>query len=193
MNFSINNKYFNILEKKIESKNVKVAIVGMGYVGLPLAISFANAGIEVLGIDIDTQKVKIINSGKSPIKLIPNETLGNLVKKRKFSVSDQFLGIKKCDAIIICVPTPLNKHREPNLSFITSTLNSIKKYIVKGQILSLESTTYPETTEEIILPFIQKQNLTIGEEFFLVYSPERQDPGREDYTTETIPRVSYIS
>ena len=189
MNFSNNNKYFSILEEKIESKNIKVAIVGMGYVGLPLALSFVNAGIEVLGIDIDAQKIKIINSGKSPLKQIPHETVEYLVTKGQFTVSEQFLGIQKCDAVIICVPTPLNKHREPDLSFITSTLKSIKKHLIKGQILSLESTTYPETTEEIILPFIQEQNLTIGEEFFLVYSPERQDPGREDFTTETIPKV----
>ena len=177
------------LSQKIITKKLTVCIIGLGYVGLPLALTYAEKGIKVIGIDIDTNKLNLINSGKSYIHHIDNSRIEIALKKNNLIVTNEFSKIKKTDAIILCVPTPLNQNREPDLRFIRSTMQSILPFIKKGQILSLESTTYPGTTEEEIKPLIIKNGLKIGFEFFLVYSPEREDPGNKDFNTSNIPKV----
>ena len=161
----------------------------MGYVGLPLAIAYAESGFKVLGIDIDKNKINKINNSTSYINHISSEKLKTLVNSDFLKATDNFNEVKDLDAIILCLPTPLNKYREPDLSFIRSTLTSIEPYLKKGQVLSLESTTYPGTTKEELYPFIKKNGFNIGDNFFLVYSPEREDPGNNNFHTGNIPKV----
>ena len=181
-------EYINLLER-LNNKNALVAIIGMGYVGLPLAISYAETSYKVLGIDIDTNKVKKINNSESYINHISSEKIKNLVNQNLLKATTSFSEVKNADAIILCLPTPLNKYREPDLSFIRNTLNSIKPYLKNGQVLSLESTTYPGTTKEELFPFLTNLGFTIGKDFFLVYSPEREDPGNTKFNTSNIPKV----
>ena len=171
------------------SKKAKVCIVGLGYVGLPLALSFAEKGFEVIGIDIDSKKIQKINLGESYINHISSLRISSHVKKGKLIATNKFEKCNNVDAIIMCVPTPLNKYREPNLDFIKGTLSSIIPYLKEGQILSLESTTYPGTTKEEILPKLINKGLNVGNDFFLVYSPEREDPGNKQFTTANIPKI----
>ena len=166
-----------------------ISIIGLGYVGLPLMLTFAEKGCRVLGLDIDIDKVNSINQGKSYFKHINHNRILDLIEKNFIRASNDFSEVSKSDAIIICVPTPLNEFREPDLSFIKDTLKSIIPFLKKGQILSLESTTYPGTTEEIICSEIKSLGLKIGENFFVVYSPEREDPGNRDFNTSNIPKV----
>ena len=182
-------KEFNILKKLIETKNAYVGIIGLGYVGLPLAITFAESGFNVLGIDIDKKKIDCINGFKSYINHIANKKIENLVKRKKLQVTNEFKKVKKLDAIIICLPTPLNNHREPDLSYIINTMKIIKPFFREGQILSLESTTYPGTTKEELLPFIEDSGFKIGKNYFLIYSPEREDPGNKKFPTYNIPKI----
>ncbi|MBW3041833.1 UDP-N-acetyl-D-glucosamine dehydrogenase [Prochlorococcus marinus XMU1408] len=161
----------------------------MGYVGLPLSLSFAEKKFSVIGFDIDNKKIDSLNSGKSYIHHIKTNRIQNCVNKNLLKASSDFRIISEIDCIIICVPTPLNDHREPDLSYITTTLNSIAPYLRKSQILSLESTTYPGTTEEIIKPIVERSGLTIGEDFFVVYSPEREDPGNDNFNNKNTPKV----
>lgn len=177
----------NELLNKIKSKEAIISIVGLGYVGLPLLLRFANMGYRVLGIDIDDAKNGAINQGKSYIQHISSEQV-SAVKHLVHATSD-FSKVQEADAIILCVPTPLNKYREPDLSFVLNTTDMIVPYMRKGQMLSLESTTYPGTTVEEIRPRLEKEGLVVGEDIFLVFSPEREDPGNPNYTTETIPKV----
>tara|TARA_Y100000994_G_scaffold65786_1_gene53651 strand:- start:759 stop:2078 length:1320 start_codon:yes stop_codon:yes gene_type:complete len=177
------------LINSLKDKKVTIGIIGMGYVGLPLAITYAEAGYKVLGIDIDKNKVDKINKSLSYINHIPSEKLKNLVDSNFLQATNNFYEINNVDAIILCLPTPLNKYREPDLSYIRSTLNSIKPFFKKGQVLSLESTTYPGTTKEELYPFIKNAGFNIGEDFFLVYSPEREDPGNNNFHTGNIPKV----
>lgn len=176
------------LVSKLESKEAVIGIVGLGYVGLPLSLSFSESKYVVLGFDIDDKKVEMLNSGKSYIKHIPDESVKK-AHKNGFSATSDFSRIEEVDAIILCVPTPLNKYREPDLSYIVSTTERIIPYMRKGQILSLESTTYPGTTEEELIPRIERAGFKIGEDIFVVYSPEREDPGNQSYTTKSIPKV----
>lgn len=171
------------------SKKAKICIIGLGYVGLPLAISYAHEGFEVIGIDIDINKVRKINSGKSYINHIPSTKLSTFTQNKRLVATSEFNICKNVDAIIICVPTPLNKYREPNLNFIRGTLSSINDFLKKGQILSLESTTYPGTTKEEVLPKLKNKGFNVGKDFFLVYSPEREDPGNKEFTTANIPKI----
>ena len=177
------------LIKLLDEKQAKIGIIGLGYVGLPLSLTFAEQGYKVLGIDVDKSKVKLIKSGSSYLKHIEHRRVSNVFQKNNLNVTSDFKRVKDVDAIILCLPTPLNKFREPDLSFINQTLNSIKSYIRPGQVLSLESTTYPGTTEEVLKPILEKENLNIGEDYFLVYSPEREDPGNKDFNTSNIPKV----
>ena len=165
-----------------------VGVVGLGYVGLPLALRFAEAGVAVLGFDIDQAKVDALNSGKSYIKHIGNEAVA-LGKQRGLTATADFSRAGEPDALIICVPTPLNKYREPDLSFVTNTMDSLLPWLRKGQLVSLESTTYPGTTEEELKPRIESRGLVVGKDVFLVYSPEREDPGNASFRTQTIPKV----
>ena len=182
------NLYIKLLNS-LKEKKATIGIIGMGYVGLPLAIAYAESGFKVLGIDIDKNKIKKINNSTSYINHISSEKLKTLVNSDFLKATDNFKKVKELDAIILCLPTPLNKYREPDLSFIRTTLSSIEPYLKKGQILSLESTTYPGTTKEELYPFIKKNGFNIGENFFLVYSPEREDPGNNNFHTGNIPKV----
>ena len=177
-----------ILLEKFESKSAVIGIFGLGYVGLPLAIRFVEAGFNVIGFDIDEEKIINIESGKSYFKHIDDSKVATAISQGLSATTD-FSQLSQADALIICVPTPLNKSREPDLSFVTSTMDLMLPYLRAGQIVSLESTTYPGTTEEELLPRIESAGLVVGEDVFLVYSPEREDPGNPNFETRTIPKI----
>ena len=180
---------FLSLKELLTTKKATIGIVGMGYVGLPLALAYAKNGFKVVGLDIDEKKVKKINNSESYIKHIPNEEIYSYVSKGLIKATSNFEDSKNFDAIILCVPTPLNKYREPDLSFIRETTNSLLPFLKKGQILSLESTSYPGTTKEELMPLISAQGFDIGKDFFLIYSPEREDPGNKKFNTSNTPKV----
>ena len=169
---------------------MKIAIVGLGYVGLPLSFQFARSGVTVLGLDIDTAKVDSLNQGKSYIKHIPSESVAEIVRSGQFSASSDFSRIREVTAIIICVPTPLNKNREPDISYILETGKSIGRYLPKGCLVVLESTTYPGTTDEDLREVLEiGSGLEAGRDFHLAFSPEREDPGNPDSKVAIIPKV----
>lgn len=174
--------------EKFKQKEALVGIVGLGYVGLPLMLRYNSIGFRVLGIDIDEKKVTKLNAGESYIEHIPADKVA-LARQSGFEATTDFTRVSECDALILCVPTPLNKYREPDMSYVTNTTDALKPYLREGQIVSLESTTYPGTTEEELLPRVQEGGLVVGESIFLVYSPEREDPGNPDFETRTIPKV----
>ncbi len=174
--------------EKLNSKSATIGIIGLGYVGLPLMLRYSAIGFKVIGIDINQKKVDELNKGKSDIEHIPNASIAEAVSKG-FEATADFARATECDALIMCVPTPLNKYREPDLSFVVNTTNSLKPHLRSGQVVSLESTTYPGTTEEEILPRVEESGLQVGKDIFLVYSPEREDPGNPDFETRTIPKV----
>jgi UDP-N-acetyl-D-glucosamine dehydrogenase len=176
------------LISRIESRNAVVGIVGLGYVGLPLSLRYAEAGFRVLGIDIDAAKVEQLNHGASYIQHIAADTIA-AANAHGFEATVDFSRAAEADALIICVPTPLNAYREPDLSFVLATADALLPHIGPGQIVSLESTTYPGTTAEELAPRLQSRGLTIGEDVFLVFSPEREDPGNAHFDTRTIPKV----
>jgi UDP-N-acetyl-D-glucosamine dehydrogenase len=178
----------NSIIKKLNDKEAVIGIFGLGYVGLPLCIRYAEAGFKVLGFDIDPNKTEKINAGKSYIEHIRSGRVAE-ANKQGFEATTDFARAIETDALILCVPTPLNKYREPDLSFVTDTTDMVVPYLRKGQVLSLESTTYPGTTEEELLPRAESTGLTVGEDIFLVYSPEREDPGNPNFETRTIPKV----
>lgn len=177
-----------LLISKFASKEAIIGIVGLGYVGLPLMLRYNDIGFRVLGIDIDQTKVDHLNGGKSYIEHIPYEKVAKATQSG-FEATADFSRVAEADAIILCVPTPLNKYREPDMSFVIDTINAVKPYLREGQVVSLESTTYPGTTEEELLPRVQEGGLIVGKNIFLVYSPEREDPGNPDFETRTIPKV----
>jgi UDP-N-acetyl-D-glucosamine dehydrogenase len=176
------------LKTRLTTRQSTIAIVGLGYVGLPLMLRFQNVGFKVLGIDIDTAKVDKLNAGASFIAHIPAEQIA-AARHAGFVATSDFSRAKEADALIICVPTPLNKNREPDLSYVTGTVDSLAPHLRQGQVLSLESTTYPGTTEEELLPRIEAAGLKVGQDFFLVYSPEREDPGSKNFNPSNIPKV----
>ena len=176
------------LENKLDSTTATIGIVGLGYVGLPLMLRYVEVGFKVLGFDIDSVKVNKLMLGESYIEHIPASLIQNSIENG-FSATTDFSRIGEVDAIIICVPTPLTKHREPDLSYVIGTMENLLPYIREQQIISLESTTYPGTTDEELLPRIEKQGFKVGENIYLVYSPEREDPGNPDFSTKTIPKV----
>jgi UDP-N-acetyl-D-glucosamine dehydrogenase len=177
------------LFSRIEERTALVAILGLGYVGLPLAETFAWGGYPVLGFDIDADKVAKLNRGESYIGHICSERVGELIGSGRFEATSDPSRLAAADAIIICVPTPLGEAREPDLSFVVSTANTLRLHLRPGQLIVLESTTYPGTTEELLLPILEKSGLKAGRDFFLAYSPEREDPGNKDYATRNIPKV----
>ena len=177
------------LRERIESKAAPVAIIGMGYVGLPLAVEFARAGFHVTGIDVDRAKVDGINAGRSHVEDIPDDVLGPLVRSGHISAQADYSGCGRFDAILIAVPTPLRKTRDPDISYIVSSLEEIAREVRPGQLIVLESTTYPGTTEEILRPKLEEGGLRAGTDFFLAFSPERVDPGNPNYTTRNTPKV----
>src|SRR5215472_14076904 len=179
---------------------LKVGIIGCGYVGLPLALRFAEAGHKVTGFDTDPEKVRLLNAGKSYIDHIPQTKIQQFVNTRHFSATADFSRLSETDVILICVPTPLNEYREPDLSYVENTAKSIQPHLVRGQLVVLESTTYPGTTEELVLPILEKsglrcpiasgpENENVPLDFFLAFSPEREDPGNKQYGLAQIPKV----
>lgn len=177
-----------VLIEKLQNGDALIGIVGMGYVGQPLALRYSGVGYRVLGFDIDQKKVDDLNAGHSSIEHIDDSSVSAALVDG-FSVTSDFTRIPEVDAIIICVPTPLNKYREPDLSFVTDTCETIAPHLRSGQVISLESTTYPGTTVEEILPRAERGGLVAGHDVFIVYSPEREDPGNASFTTNTIPKV----
>ena len=176
------------LLQKISDKSAVIGIVGLGYVGLPLMLRFAEAGYKVLGFDIDPDKISALSDGRSYIEHISGASIREALD-RGFSATTDFSRAGEADTLILCVPTPLNQYREPDLSFVLNTMDSLVPYLRAGHLVSLESTTYPGTTDEELLPRMQSRGLTVGDDAFLVYSPEREDPGNPDFTTRTIPKV----
>ena len=183
------------LKNKIESKSSKIGIIGLGYVGLPLGLAFTAKGFNVLGFDLDENKITLLKKGKGYLKHIDEGKIKNAVSNGKLSATSDFSRLPEVDAIIICVPTPLTEHREPDMSYVKNTAKVVAEYLRKDQIVVLESTTYPGTTEELILPLLEnaknsgKRNFVVGKDFYLAFSPEREDPNNPDYTTASIPKV----
>jgi UDP-N-acetyl-D-glucosamine dehydrogenase len=177
------------LQHKIEARTARVGIVGLGYVGLPLAIEFAKAGFVVTGIDVQKEKVAQLNRGQSYVQDVPSVALGQLVEDRRFQATTDFSVIENLDTISIAVPTPLRKTKDPDMSYIVSACQEVARYLGPGKLVVLESTTYPGTTDELVLPLLEQQDLTVGEDFFLCFSPERVDPGNPRYHTSNIPKV----
>ena len=178
----------NKLIEKFNKKEAIIGIVGLGYVGLPLMLRYCEVGYKVVGFDIDSKKIESLSARKSYIGHISDESIERAVSLG-FSATNDFSRASDVDALILCVPTPLNKYREPDLNFVLDTVNSLVPYLRAGQIVSLESTTYPGTTEEELLPRVESGGLKVGQDIFLVFSPEREDPGNPNFTTRTIPKI----
>lgn len=177
------------LLKQIENKKATIGIVGLGYVGLPLLLCYVEKAFRGIGFDIDDKKINSLNEKRSYIKHISNNRVRLAVESGKLSVSTDFSKIRDCDAVLIAVPTPLNKNREPEMEYIVSTCEAIYPFLKKGQLIVLESTTYPGTTVEVVVPILEKSGLTAEKDFFVAFSPEREDPNNPEYSTETIPKV----
>ncbi len=178
----------NELLRRIRNRSAVVGVIGLGYVGLPLSLRFMEAGFRVIGFDTDSQKVRQLGEGRSYIEHIAAERIAAGLRKG-FTATHDFSRAGEPDALIICVPTPLNEHREPDLSFVIGTTESIVGYLRPGQLLSLESTTYPGTTDEEIVPRVEKRGLKVGDDVFVVFSPEREDPGNAKFGTQNIPKI----
>ncbi|MGC9366949.1 MAG: nucleotide sugar dehydrogenase [bacterium] len=174
---------------KIADKDISIGVIGLGYVGLPLVMEFAFSKIKVVGFDIDQEKIDKLKQGKSYISHFSDDKIEKLINSNLFHPTGDFSLLSRQDVILICVPTPLDKYRDPDLSFVMKTIQQISNYLTRGQLIVLESTTYPGTTDEEILPILEKTGMKIDQDFWLAFSPEREDPGREDYTTSTIPKV----
>ncbi len=177
------------LLQKIEDRTALVAVIGMGYVGLPLAVEFAKAGYHVIGVDVDAKKVRQLNAGASYIPDVPSEVVADLVGRGLLSATSDFSALAQADAISICVPTPLRKTKDPDMSYIIAAADQIARYSRAGQLIVLESTTYPGTTDELIVPRLVGNGLKVGEDVFICFSPERVDPGNKVYTTRNTPKV----
>ncbi|MBI3166298.1 MAG: nucleotide sugar dehydrogenase, partial [Chloroflexi bacterium] len=178
------------LIKKLKDKSAKMAILGLGYVGLPLAVVFGEAGFKVTGVDPDKRKVDALAKGESYIPDVRTETVSRLVKEGRLTATADFSVLKDMDAVSICVPTPLRQTGDPDMSFIISAMEELGKYMHKGMVVVLQSTTYPGTTRELLLPKLGvEHDLVVGEDWFLAFSPERVDPGRKDFTTKNTPKV----
>jgi UDP-N-acetyl-D-glucosamine dehydrogenase len=178
-----------ILEQRLENRTARLAVIGLGYVGLPLAVELAQAGFQVHGIDIDEKRVRQLNQGRSYIQDVPTADVAALVRQKRLSATADFSVLKKCDTVNICVPTPLSKQRDPDVSYIVSAATEVARHLHRGQLVILESTTYPGTTDELVLPMLAESGLRVGHDFFLAFSPERVDPGNDKFTTRNIPKV----
>jgi len=176
--------------QRIERREAVVGVVGLGYVGLPLILHFGEKGFPVVGLDIDSRKIEALHAGKSYIEYLPGERIAAVIRGGKFRATQDFSAAAECDALILCIPTPLTRNREPDMTYIERTSESVGKFLRRGQLVSLESTTYPGTTEEIMVPILERlSGLKSGVDFFVAYSPEREDPNNKQYTTATIPKV----
>src|SRR6266852_4496911 len=179
----------HLLQEKISTRSLRVAVIGLGYVGLPLATRFAEVGFQVIGIDIDQQKVEKANRGESYIPDISSSTLQALIEAKRLHFTSDYSALADVDAISICVPTPLRKTRDPDISYIISATQQVRTCLHPGQLVVLESTTYPGTTDEIVLPELEATGLKVGSDFFLAFSPERIDPGNPDFDTRNTPKI----
>jgi len=177
------------LARKIDDRSARVGVIGLGYVGLPLTIEMAHAGFDVTGIDTEREKVESINAGICYIPDIPSKTLLSFVKKRKIKATQSLEVVRDLDIMSICVPTPLRKSKDPDLSYVVAAVQAVHNHLHEGQLIILESTTYPGTTEELVLPILEQSGLKVGTDFFVAYSPERIDPSNQIYNTRTIPKV----
>src|SRR6266511_6057252 len=177
------------LEKLIEERAARVAVIGLGYVGLPLARAFCLAGFPVMGFDIDKRKVDLLSRGESYIQQIDSDWIREKSSEGRFSASSEFRGLRQMNAVIICVPTPLTRTFDPDMSYIENTAREIRKYQDRGQLIVLESTTYPGTTEEVVKPILEESGLQSGRDFFMAFSPEREDPGNKKLNTQKIPKL----
>lgn len=189
MTTKIDERIKETLIKKFEDRTATIGIVGLGYVGLPLAVCNAKVGFNIVGIDRSEHRVNKINSGENYINDVTDHDLKELVQQNKITATTNFEVVKDLDAVIICVPTPLTKNRDPDISFIKHVTQQISKYLRTGQLVSLESTTYPGTTQEVMLPILESSGLKVGVDFFLTFSPERVDPGNARYTTHNTNKV----
>ena len=177
------------LQNKIKNKDCKVAVIGLGYVGLPLSCAFLEQGFSVLGVDLNKEKVASLQKGISPIPDVESSLIEKFISTRQFEVTDDYSKLASVDAVSICVPTPLRKTREPDLSFIVSAVENIARYLKEEELIVLESTTYPGTTEELVLPILEKTGRKVGQDFYLAFSPERIDPGNQNYGLRNTPKV----
>ena len=177
------------LSNKIKTRNAQIGIIGMGYVGIPLGLEFVKSGFSVTGFDKDKKRVDDLNNGKEIMKHISSDLMAEFISKGKGKATTEFTKMKDMDCLIICVPTPLDEHEQPDMTYVTSATNEISRNLSKGQLIILESTTYPGTTREIIKPLLEKTGLRAGEDFFLAYSPEREDPGNKKFSVSKIPKV----
>lgn len=183
------NTHFEILKKRLETREAVVAIIGLGYVGLPLARHFVAAGLRVVAVDVDPAKVDCLKRGESYIRHIPADWAARAFAEGRFLPTADYAAVADADAVIICVPTPLNRHREPDLQHVESAGREIARWVKAGVLVSLESTTYPGTTDEVLLPLLSENGHRAGEDFFLVFSPEREDPGNPTFSVSNIPKV----
>ncbi|RZD38850.1 MAG: nucleotide sugar dehydrogenase [Methanobacteriota archaeon] len=179
----------NELSNKIKTRNAQIGIIGMGYVGIPLGLEFVKSGFSVTGFDKDKKRVDDLNDGKQIMKHISSDLMTEFISEDKGKATADFTKIKNMDCLIICVPTPLDEHEQPDMTYIESATNEISRNLSKGQLIILESTTYPGTTREIIKPLLEKTGLKTGDDFFLAYSPEREDPGNKKFSVSKIPKV----
>ncbi len=178
-----------VLAEKIRSHKARIGVIGLGYVGLPLAVEFAKQGYKTTGMDVSKSRVENLNKGRSYIPDVPSEEVASLVQKGKLKATTRYEALRELDGVMICVPTPLRKTRDPDISYIVATSEELAKYLHRYQVIILESTTYPGTTDELILPMLEATGLKVGKDFFLGFSPERIDPANKEYTTSTIPKV----
>ena len=177
------------LIEKLKNHEATIGVIGLGYVGLPLIVEFARAGFDAVGIDVDHSKVSEVNAGRSYIGDVATETLSEVVNSGKLRATTDFSVLADVDTLNICVPTPLRKTRDPDISYVVNAVEEVRKYLHEGQLIILESTTYPGTTEEVILPILADSGLEVGVDYYLAFSPERVDPGNEKYGTRNIPKV----
>ncbi|MEO0697836.1 MAG: nucleotide sugar dehydrogenase [Pseudomonadota bacterium] len=177
------------LLKKYREKDITVGVIGLGYVGLPICLAMSSAGFRAIGFDIDRTKAEMLNIGKSYIKHIPTEAVASAMNTGRFTATSDMSRLRDVDAILICVPTPIDEHMAPDLSFVVSTCETITQYLKADQLVILESTTYPGTTREVVLPILQSSGLSVGRDIFLAFSPEREDPGNNSFSTSNIPKV----
>lgn len=183
------NEHAATLRKKIEERRARIAIAGLGYVGLPLLLEFHRAGFPVTGLDIDPVKIEKLSAGQSYIQHISSESVAEVANSASSVLTVDYSAAADCDAVLLCVPTPLTSHREPDISYVEGTCRSLAPHVRAGQLYILESTTYPGTTEEVMAPALESGGLKAGEDFFVAYSPEREDPNNKNYKTATIPKI----
>jgi len=181
--------FADTLVSRLDNRTARLGVIGLGYVGLPLAVELAQAGFEVFGVDIDESRVRQLQHGKSYIQDVPTADVRALVRQGRLHASTDFSVLKKCDTVNICVPTPLSKQRDPDVSFIVAAAEQVVRCLHKGMLVILESTTYPGTTDELLLPMLAEGGLEVGKDFFLAFSPERVDPGNPQFQTRNIPKV----